>query len=718
MVKKLLILYFLTSFINPIILGQKEIFSVELAPFSSNRYDEFSPVYYKNGIVFCTNRKSGSFTDYSTSLGKGTFKINYIDTTHKKVTWRKAELFSKSLRTHFNDGPATFDSDYDTIYFSRNVRTQGKLRELSTSQNKLGIFSAVLSGKKWGDITELRFNNELYNMTAPYVSPDGLNLFFASDRPGGYGGSDVYYSYWSNGYWQDPVNLGSSINTAGNESFPFLNEAGELFFSSDGHAGLGGKDIFVTKQQTSGWYTPIMLDTPINSEYDDISIVTNPLMNDGYFSSKRGKTIDIYHFKSDFPHFWFSEPQKDNQFCFMISDTGSIKADTVRFQYIWDFGDNVKIPGISVSHCFPGPGNYIINLDIIDRRSGKLFFRMLTYEVEIFNIEQPFISSPDVCVANDTIELNGLKSFCPGYSIEGYFWNFGDGKYTTGEIVKHNFIESGDFDIRLGLILKSQKTGAIIKRAVSKKIKVVQEEQERTSYLTDSTVTNQAINDIRRIENMRVREQFSAEAGLNKESLFQVILLSSPSRLTLTNQFFRKVPPDYIVKENFDAKSGLYSYSVDQQMSLMATYPAYSEMIALGYSNTVVRIYELNEPAEKELYNIRKNYSLLTDINFDANNILSTNAYIMLDQVVNLMNKYPGIKLEIGVHTDNLGIQSSNMSSSQLRAQIIVNYLINRGISSKRLSANGYGSKRPITLSTYPSDRRLNRRIDFIILGK
>jgi outer membrane protein OmpA-like peptidoglycan-associated protein len=715
MVKKLLLFYFLGCFINPAIMGQQEAYSVKLAPFSSNKYDEFSPVYYKNGIVFCSNRKSSSLSDYSTSQGQGTLKINYIDTTGK-VTWRKAQLFSKSLTTHFNDGPVTFNNGGDTIYYSRNLRIEGKLRELSTIQNKLGIFCAIFDGKKWINIQEIRFNNELYNMTTPYLSSDGLKLFFASDRPGGFGGSDIYFSQFKDGYWEDPVNLGPSINTIGNESYPFINDEGELFFSSDGHDGLGGKDIYVTKRIGSAWYPPIRLDAPLNSKYDDFGIISYPMVMEGYFSSRRGKTIDIYHFKSNRFHFWFSEPQKKNQYCFSIADTGSIEVDTLRFSSIWDFGDGSKVFGKKIGHCFPGPGNYKINLDIIDKKTGKLFFRKASYDIDILNVEQPYITCPDIAIAGDTVYLDGLKSFCPGYNITGYFWDFGDGANWIGDRVSHVFNESGEFDVRMGLTLKSQATGDIIKRVVSKKVRVLQWPQEKASYLAANINAKQEIPDIRQIENIKVNGYFSAENDINKGALFQVVVLSSPSKIALNSQFFKKVPAEYSVKEIFDAGSGSYCYIVDQQMNLMAALPAYNTMISCGYGDAIIRIFVLKEPAEKELLIIRKNYNLLTDSYFDASNRLTTSAYIMLDQVSMLMNRYPGVSLEIGVHTDNLGSPANNQILSQFRAQVLVNYLINRGIDSKRLTARGYGATRPIASNTFATDRRLNRRIDFTIV--
>jgi outer membrane protein OmpA-like peptidoglycan-associated protein len=170
------------------------------------------------------------------------------------------------------------------------------------------------------------------------------------------------------------------------------------------------------------------------------------------------------------------------------------------------------------------------------------------------------------------------------------------------------------------------------------------------------------------------------------------------------------------VKEKFDDKSGLYSYYVDEQMTLMAAYPGYADMILAGYSDASVRLCVLTDPAEKELLVLKKNYGVLTDTYFDANNRLVTNAYLMLDQVVMLMNKNPGLKLEIGIHTDNQGSVASLMSVSQARALVIVNYLINRGISGNRLTAEGYGGTKPVSSNATWLDRRLNRRVEFSII--
>ena len=185
MIRKLVILTLLIVLSSKIDFGQIETYSIKKASFSSDKYDEFSPVFYKNGIVFCSNRNL-SLSSHSTSQNKGLFKIYYIDTTGK-ADWENTKLFSKSLTTILNDGPVTFSKGRDTIYYSRNQDVSSKLSDISSPRNKLGIYFAVLIDGQWTKVRELRINNEWYNVTTPYLSPDGKKLFFASDKPGGFG---------------------------------------------------------------------------------------------------------------------------------------------------------------------------------------------------------------------------------------------------------------------------------------------------------------------------------------------------------------------------------------------------------------------------------------------------------------------------------------------------------------------------------------------------
>jgi hypothetical protein len=691
-----------------IVSAQQSPYSISKTAFSTDSYDEFAPVFFRNGLVFCSDRGQAV-----NSEGRAVVKLLYVDTTG---SGKKARMLSKSLKSKLNDGPATFNRTGDTIYFSRNLVVEGNLRLLSTYRNKLGLFYAVAGEKGWDNIRELRFNTEWFNITMPTLSHDGQRLYFASDKPDGLGGLDLYYSNWRNGYWEDPVNLGPEINTEGNETYPFISQTGELFFSSDGRGGLGGKDIYVTKEKDDGWHTPVRLSAPVNSEYDDFGIVTTADVREGYFSSDRDKSVDIYYFKSEMPQVWFAEEQKENLYCFSVSDTGKIVVDTLSMQYVWNFGDNTKMTGTRVHHCFPGPGKYAIALDIIDRATGKTFFRKQTWDIEIVDYEQPFISGPDCAVAGEAVDFDGMKSYLPGYSVTGFFWDFGDGAQMTGAGPTHTFERAGEYNVRLGVTIRSNTTGDVLKRAVTRKIRVFGSRSDKDSWLAARSSAVAAPVDLRQYENVLIRGQYSAEAEFMKEAVFQVEILSSKTRLELTNPLFRGVPVKYNVKEVYNPENGTYSYVIDQQMSLMATFPAYREIIPAGFRDATVRLHVLTDPAERELNVLKRNYGVLTDTYFDARNRLVTNAYLMLDQVVMLMNKYPSMNLEIGVHTDNQGTAYNLERLSQTRAQVIVNYLINRGIASGRLTPRGYGSTRPVASNAGWLDRRLNRRVEFTIV--
>ncbi|MFN2379166.1 MAG: TolB family protein, partial [Bacteroidales bacterium] len=338
---------------------------------------------------------------YLSSDNKGLFNVFYTEKEGSK-SWSKPRLFSKHIVSRYNDGPVTFSRKNDTIYYSRNLNVEGRLSGNAYMRNKLGIFYSTREGDDWNIIRGMRINNEWYNITAPYLSPDGKRLYFASDNPEGYGGMDLYYISWTGRYWGEPVNLGPVINTEGNEVYPFINQGGELLFASDGHGGLGGKDIFYTRQTGDSWVEPVHVDAPINSEYDDFGFVSDPLINEGYFSSDRDGTFDIYYFKTILPQIFYSNIQIENQYCFTFSDTGSVLFDTEKLQYVWTIGNSDPIPGAVVEYCFNGPGDYDIRLDIVEKSNGRIVCPKLKYSIKLRDIEQPYIEAPEVCVTGET----------------------------------------------------------------------------------------------------------------------------------------------------------------------------------------------------------------------------------------------------------------------------------------------------------------------------
>ena len=119
------------------------------------------------------------------------------------------------------------------------------------------------------------FNNERYSVGHPSLTQDGKTLYFSSDMPGGYGGSDIYKSTYDGTSWSAPINLGSMINTAGNEVFPYIAKNGNLYFSSEGHQTLGGLDVFTSQNIGNSWGPPVNLAYPLNSSQDDFALILN-----------------------------------------------------------------------------------------------------------------------------------------------------------------------------------------------------------------------------------------------------------------------------------------------------------------------------------------------------------------------------------------------------------------------------------------------------------
>ncbi|WP_019987470.1 carboxypeptidase regulatory-like domain-containing protein [Rudanella lutea] len=217
--------------------------------------------------------------------------------------------FSQSLNTKYHEGPATFSKDGTRVIFTRNNYTDGKYRESSDGVNKLKLYAAEQKNGVWAEAKELVFNSNEYSTGHPSLGP-GANgepdqmLYFASDMPGGFGGTDIYVARWEKDRWGTPVNLGPEVNTKGNELFPFVDEKGSLYFSSDGHAGLGDLDIFFAPMSNDGLKakTVINMGEPINSNKDDFGIVTDGERKLGYFSSNRrngGADDDIYRFRRE-----------------------------------------------------------------------------------------------------------------------------------------------------------------------------------------------------------------------------------------------------------------------------------------------------------------------------------------------------------------------------------------------------------------------------------
>ena len=250
-------------------------------------YIEFSPTFYREGIVFVTSRQRGGL--YDPKLNTTYFELFYAKLNKEGIPY-KPKPFSLEINTKYHEGPVSFSSDSKQMYFSRNnIQSSSgkKKKKKNTSSAKNQLYSATRGEFDWENITPLPFNEVEYNFMHPSINADGNKIYFVSDRPGGFGGYDIYVADKIDGKWMDPINLGPEINTPNNEVFPFMHPTGVLFFSSNGHSGFGGLDLFLKDISQRVWGELVNLGSPFNSPNDDFGLTMNSTGTQVFFSSNR-----------------------------------------------------------------------------------------------------------------------------------------------------------------------------------------------------------------------------------------------------------------------------------------------------------------------------------------------------------------------------------------------------------------------------------------------
>lgn len=262
---------------------------------------DFGPAFYRDQIVFSSARSATGWLRSEHTWNNKPFLELYASSKAEDLSLNSPSNFSSKLNTRYHEGPVSFNDAGDVIYFTRNNYHKGIAKKSADGINKLKIYRAYLRNGKWQGEEEMPFNTDNFSVGHPSLSPDGKRLYFASDIPGGIGGTDIYYAPINpDSSLGKPVNLGDKINTEGNEMFPFIHENGALFFASDGHPGLGGLDVFASLPSGNSLGKPINMGYPLNTPKDDFGLILGKDQKTGYFSSNRGGgegDDDVYAFK-------------------------------------------------------------------------------------------------------------------------------------------------------------------------------------------------------------------------------------------------------------------------------------------------------------------------------------------------------------------------------------------------------------------------------------
>ena len=278
---------------------------VELKNMAINsKYSDFSPMFHGDGKVVYASAMDSSF------LTTRRYRWNnqpFLDLYEAKESQSQEDLvptrkLSRKINTKYHEASVAFSPDQKTIYFTRN--NYGKKKKLKRGKkgvNHLKIYKSQFVNGEWTKATELPFNSENHSNGHPSISPDGKKMYFVSDRPGGFGLTDIYaVDILENGKFSEPENLGKVINTPYKEMFPYITEK-SIYFSSDRTMGAGGLDVYKSDYSGELFNVAINLGKPINSNRDDFSYIIDEENQKGYFASNRkgGKgDDDIYSFKN------------------------------------------------------------------------------------------------------------------------------------------------------------------------------------------------------------------------------------------------------------------------------------------------------------------------------------------------------------------------------------------------------------------------------------
>ncbi|GAB3904132.1 hypothetical protein GCM10028803_33620 [Larkinella knui] len=621
---------------------------------------EFSPMYYKEGLVFVTNKRPGnalkrvfswdnsSFLDLYympetavmgetvASLGGGSVsrkkkraksvrtlgEDEYTDPTANDTrtvgfsTGATSQSpgesvdtkpFERALNTKYHEGPVAFTKDGSKVIFTRNNYNKGKYRESADGINKLKLYVAESQKGSWGDAEELPFNSDDFSTGHPALSPDDNLLFFASDRPGGFGGTDLYVSRFADGKWSEPVNLGNEINTKGNEMFPFVDDRGNLYFSSDGHPGLGDLDIFYAQLTDKTAVKSVQnIGEPFNSSKDDFGIVTDGARMLGYISSNRwrgGSDDDIYRFRRE------GSLYACRELTIHVFDAQTKQA----LSNAWLDIDQKDIQDGKRQTQTDGEGNIRICLD------PESDFRILT-------------------------TMSGYQSNLLGFSTKGL---------------------SDDQPLRLEIPLNSTQL-----------------------VLTPPRKS-------------KIRGRILTQTGRQPIDNVEVILRNLCDSTELKMMTGSDGSYEFLVDPGCE-------YSIEALKDCLGTTGARISPVA--NANTELTMFRQGDIIQ------------IDNIYYDLDKwAIRPDAAVEMDKLVVLMKKYPAMRIEMRSHTDSRASAVYNITLSMNRAMAAVTYLGKSGILARRMKAAGYGERLLLNgcrdgVKCTEAEHQRNRRTEIKIL--
>nr|MCU0347030.1 OmpA family protein [Saprospiraceae bacterium] len=674
--------------------------------------DDFSPFFYKNGMVFSSERDTNPIIRRTHNwTGNPFLELYYVDVKQQgskedgcgSYNFGRPEKFSNEINTKYHDASVAFSKNGEEVFFTRNNFLDGKKEADDAGIMRLKIFYARSEGEgKWGELQSLPFNSNEYSVAHPALSADGNKLYFTSDMPGGFGGMDLYVSDKESGRWGPPMNLGPEINTEGHEIFPYVAPDGRLYFASDGHVGLGGLDIFYTSIKESGdWTSPENIGYPMNTVSDDFSIVFNEEGTCGFLASDREGGVghdDIYSFKKtavSVEVLVFDEKTEaplEGAVVYLACKQDSMTTDAAgKIMFDLKLNDVCKLTASMESYLPSDAEASTKNLTLMDKLEVKIpMKRSAMFEVEgvVFDA---FTSLPmegaTVTIENDC-----------GQPVAEPFTTSVNGRYA--------------FKLDMDCCYKIKATQlnyfAGIAENVCTKEKTESETLKENLFLQPTTLT--AIPEPKQ-DDKNGKNGKGGKGGKDSPVVKPIDEVDPLNQIVDTD--ILETPYTY-----YDKTTDTWM-DKDTRMPADGTYPdgrVYEKGVARKSGSTFDDSPKRPNPDNPEIA-----YLLHIYYDFDQS-FIRDDAQEELDKLHNLMVENPQYIIEIGSHTDARGSGHYNQRLSQRRAESVVRWLSDKGISRSRLVARGYGEQVNVNdcVNNVPCTERehqMNRRTEFKVIG-
>ena len=614
-------------------------------------YLDYSAMTHDDGVIFTSTRGVLRMSKVTDTWTKSNFSDVFFAKKNEEGKFERPEPIEGAINKKYHDGVTTISKTGTVMFFSRN-NSKGKRKD---GVIDLKIYTSIFVDGAWKDAKELKaINGNNFASCHPTLSADGKLLYFASNRPGGFGGMDIYVSENVDGKWEEPQNLGPTVNSAGNELFPFVTEEGTLFFASNGHKGLGGLDVFYAEKASmfdeATWTIRKNIGKPFNTKKDDFGFFANVEMTEGYMTSNRFGGLggdDIYTWKStDGTPLKFNEAMMANFKVVASEDQSEIRNAQITVESIAGQGGmkegKTNVKGLLETSVRSGQ-TYQITVEkegYLTQEKEMTAADLLEMSVVTFDLEKVKCIELFGTVLNDK-----YKKVIP--NVEVILLN-----KCTGEKTVVRTQEDGSFDFCLD-------RDCDFEIVASKEHFMATE----TMFSTINNTSDMAAKEIK-IE------------MLPKEKM---VVETTPTPVVKSNPEVKDTP---IVKNTPVVKSK-----------------------PIVKSTPVVKTETTSTPNTQSTMVVKKHFlgnenstfydgQVLTLVNsyYGFNKFdLTSDAQTDLNLVITMLHEFPNMEITLNSYTDSRGEKEYNKKLSETRAQLARDYLISKGIAANRVLAEGQG---------------------------